>query len=394
MIDKLTNAATATAAAAAKHGRASGEAMASAAKKTGSAMGKASAATAETATKLTTKGTEAVRTATTAAAGHGRAAAAAAAGVTTDAFNNCRNTLRSAVGVAGPAAAGTAAALAAGGALLTRFAENLDWSTVDPTKYLYAGTRGVSRGMEEAARLWGEIPVQIRMDGPESVSRFLETRDWSHIIPYSEGGSNASTNGIWEYSGINRARGAERMTSAEIEAAQAAYNSEALRVTIGQVADSALTGGLVGAAVAGTFSVIEEGLRFQRREIDEAEMLRRIGHAVARAGAAGAAISALTAAAAMAFPALISVLTWIAIPLAVIGLGVFGLRLVEGGRGWLDICRSDAPLRSLELTRVTGEWRDQVTKWASETGTTIHGLLPEWTPAGTNPATAEGPNAS
>ena len=46
---------------------------------------------------------------------------------------------------------------------LSRFRDNLDWSnpSIDHRKFLYAGTRGVSRGMEEARRAWETIPVAM-----------------------------------------------------------------------------------------------------------------------------------------------------------------------------------------------------------------------------------------
>ena len=47
-------------------------------------------------------------------------------------------------------ASGIAAGFSVASETLTGFAENLDWSTIDPTRYLYAGTRGVSRSLEEA----------------------------------------------------------------------------------------------------------------------------------------------------------------------------------------------------------------------------------------------------
>ena len=81
---------------------------------------------------------------------------------------------------------------------LSRFRRNLDWSKIDPTKYLYAGTRGVSRGMMEAKKVWETLPSQIRARGPETVARFLKGKDWSHKQPYSTGGSNAALNGIFE----------------------------------------------------------------------------------------------------------------------------------------------------------------------------------------------------
>ena len=50
---------------------------------------------------------------------------------------------------------------------LSSFAANLDWSKIDATKYLRAGTRGVSRSIEAAKGVWETIPLQIRARGSE-----------------------------------------------------------------------------------------------------------------------------------------------------------------------------------------------------------------------------------
>ena len=96
-------------------------------------------------------------------------------------------------------ASGIAAGFGVASETLTGFAENLDWSTIDPTRYLYAGTRGVSRGLEEARLVWESIPEQLRALGPEEVAKRLDGFDWSHIVPYSKGGGNEAANGIFEF---------------------------------------------------------------------------------------------------------------------------------------------------------------------------------------------------
>ena len=133
-----------------------------------------------------------------------------------------------------------AGALATAAAGLSEFKAGLDWSSVDPTKYLYAGTRGESRGMLEAQRVWETIPEQIRMGGPERTADYLADKDWSHVVPHSEGGRNAASNGLWEKAGLNRARGAERMTKAEIEEAHQLAGSEAFQAALGEMANAAV----------------------------------------------------------------------------------------------------------------------------------------------------------
>ena len=231
------------------------------------------------------------------------------------------------------------------------FAVNLDWSTVDPTKYLYAGTRGESRGMTEAARVWEMIPEQIRMAGPEATADYLRGKDLSHVVAHSEGGSNLVGNVIWEDASLNRSRGATQMTPTEILAAETVSASEALQVALTEMAENAVAGGLAAVAVSGTLAVLEEGLRFQRHEIDERELVHNIGQRVAVAGLAGAAIAGLATGAAMLFPALLPVLAWISIPLAVLSLAAYASRLAIVGKGWYELWRDGKELRPLDEIR-------------------------------------------
>ena len=76
---------------------------------------------------------------------------------------------------------------------LSRFSRNLDWKDLDPTKYLFAGTRGEPRDLATAKRVWETIPEQIRIAGHEATANALEGMDWSHVKAYSQGGSNSAS---------------------------------------------------------------------------------------------------------------------------------------------------------------------------------------------------------
>ena len=120
-------------------------------------------------------------------------------------------------------ASGIAAGFGVASETLTGFAENLDWSTIDPTRYLYAGTRGVSRSLEEARLVWKSIPEELRALGPEELTKRLDGFDWSHIVPHSKGGGNEAANGIFEFAGLNRSRGAEQMTGRDRGGGQGSF---------------------------------------------------------------------------------------------------------------------------------------------------------------------------
>ena len=232
---------------------------------------------------------------------------------------------------------------------LSRFAENLDWTSVDPTKYLDAGTRGASRGLVEAQRVWETIPEQIRAAGPQTTAKFLEGKDWSHIQAYSEGGSHLASNGVFEDASINRARGSARMTPEELEAAELVLQREAFHATLLETATSAMEGALTAAAIAGAVAVLEYGLLYQKGEISEHELYRGIGKAVLVAGISGAAISGLIVAMTMPFPAMIPIVSALLVPLMVIGFSVLGMRLVRVGKGWYEVYKSEQPIRPLAL---------------------------------------------
>ena len=232
---------------------------------------------------------------------------------------------------------------------LSRFSLNLDWANLDPTKYLYAGTRGTSRGLVEAQRVWETLPEQIRAAGPEATAKYLEGKDWSHIRAHSEGGSHSASNGLFEDAPLNRVRGSDRMTPRELEAAQRVLKSNAFHATLLETAKCAMEGALTAAAIAAVMAVLEYGLQYQRREITEDELYRAIGKSIMAAGISGAAVSGLLAAMAMAFPATVPVMSFLLVPLMVIGFSVLGLRLARLGKGWYEVYLSEQPLRPLAL---------------------------------------------
>ena len=245
-------------------------------------------------------------------------------------------------------ASGMVAGFGAANDALAGYAENLDWNTIiDPTKYLHAGTRGVSRGLEEARLVWESIPEQLRALGPEEMAKRLDGFDWSHVVPHSEGGGHEAANGMFEIASLNRSRGAEQMTVAEIEAAAKVLSDAAFAAALEDVASQALDAALAGGAISCVVSVLEFGLEYQRGEITEEEMYRRTGDAVVRSAGIAAAVSGVIAAAALAFPALIPLVAPLMMPLAVLALCVVGGRVVRLGKGWYELHQEVCSRRAL-----------------------------------------------
>ena len=227
---------------------------------------------------------------------------------------------------------------------LSRFARNLDWSNINPIRYIYAGTRGIPRFLDEAKRVWETIPRAIRAAGPEATARYLARTDWSHIYPYSLGGSNDALNGIFEDRYYNRARGSAIMTPRELAAAQSALQSKALRVTLHQATQGALRGGVLSAGFLAAVAVMELGLQWQKGEITKETFYLELGETIGAAGVTGAAISGLVTAMALTFPPLIPVITVISVPLAIVGFSLLTSRLIEAGKGWYEVLMREGPL--------------------------------------------------
>ena len=201
--------------------------------------------------------------------------------------------------------------------------------------------------------MWESIPEQLRALGPEEVAKRLDGFDWSHIVPRSKGGGDEAANGIFELAGLNRSRGVEQMTAAEVQAAAEVLSQTAFRAVVQQVASKAFAGALAGAAVACVIACLEEGLAYQRGEITRNEMYARIGRAVAKAGAAGAAVSGLMATVALLCPAVIPVAAHLLLPLAVLGLCAVGGKVVCLGKGWYELYREVSGRRLTDALPVT-----------------------------------------
>lgn len=219
---------------------------------------------------------------------------------------------------------------------LSRFRRNLDWSNIDPTKYLYAGTRGVSRGIVEAKKVWESIPIPIRASGPGALARFLKGKDWSHIRPYAMGGSDSVLNGIFEDSSRNRARGDIRMTPEDIKAAQRVLRSNAFHATLLESTKNAMKGGAAAAASMAVVAILEYRLEYMKGEITEDEMYAGIGKTIAAAGISGVAIAGLITAMVLTFPALIPALATISVPLIIVGFSIMGIKIVKLGKEWYE----------------------------------------------------------
>ena len=126
--------------------------------------------------------------------------------------------------------------------LTPREALNLErqWDDLDGAtrrRVSCAGTRGAcNRGFVGNLRVFRAIPGPFRVEGARGVNRFINGREWSHIVPRSAGGDDSAANGRWEPRRLNRARGNRVMTPAEVRHAEQLARSAGWRQRINSAA--------------------------------------------------------------------------------------------------------------------------------------------------------------
>lgn len=217
--------------------------------------------------------------------------------------------------------------------------------------YQRAGTRGEYRDLAGAEAVWGTIPHPIRMAGPDALESFREGRDWSHIVPRSLGGSDSASNGIFEISSINRARGAEVMTEAHLEAAQLDAVGFAIANAITLTAEVMIKVALVSVAVESVFATMEEGLRYYDGEISKAELHSRICKRLCKRAALAVVIAGLLTGLAIVFPLFATVLSALAIPMAAAGILMLSVRFCSLGAAWLQRMGPEPAISACRLAR-------------------------------------------
>lgn len=172
-----------------------------------------------------------------------------------------------------------------------------------------------------------------------------DRRKWQSVLMVSigamssrsKGGGDEAANGTFEVASLNRSRGAEQMTVAEIEAASKVLTETAFVAALEEVALKMLGAALVGGAVSCVISVLESGLEYQRGDITREEMHRRIGNDVAKSAAVSSAVSGVIAAVALAFPAFIPLAAPLMMPLAALAICIVGGKVVRLGKGWYEL---------------------------------------------------------
>ncbi len=200
----------------------------------------------------------------------------------------------------------------------------------------YRRAGGAYRDIPGAEAIWKTIPENIRLSGPAALRQFHGDRDWSHFIPRSVDGSDSANSGIFENAVINRARGAATMSAEEISLATKALNSADVRYAVTLAARSVVAGGLAVTVAEGVFAVMDYGLQYYDGEINRAELYVQVWERLISAGFAAVAIVGIVMGLAILFPALLSVLGALALPLAVVNFILIGHRFYTLATEWVE----------------------------------------------------------
>ncbi len=220
---------------------------------------------------------------------------------------------------------------------LESIARNVDFTTL-PTgfvdKFQYVGTRDGWRDVEEALRIFKDVPAPIRSEGLDAVNGFLEGKDWSHLVSHQHGGSDNASNGLFEDMALNRSRGSEDMSWWAEDKAQMANFLEGSESLLQQAAEQALTAGAAVAVVSAAMAVLEIGLQYAKGEIDKEQFYRNLIETVGKDVRRTIVIVCLISSLVTVFPPSAAVLLVIAKPLAVVGLAALTIRFGKLGFDW------------------------------------------------------------
>ncbi len=197
-----------------------------------------------------------------------------------------------------PLAGASAGATAAGADVLIRGVPDGSWASLSDSlqsKFASAGLggeRGIRSAAEAQAFYQDSIPYPVRNLGEETVWRYLEGKDASHIQSAHNAPHLASDNGniLWENSGINQARGADSMTGVEEFRARSSNAFDAASIGFRDCLETAgitaLWAGLLEAPVA----AIENCLHYQRGRKTGEEAVKDAAAAIAKRAGAGAIV--------------------------------------------------------------------------------------------------------
>ena len=130
--------------------------------------------------------------------------------------------------------------------LMTLTPLEMDYVNLTPSQKDYFEHLAADSENSEPIDYFEQVPADLRSD-PTMVEHYLNgdpdldtaDRDWSHVESKANGGSNEADNGFFEDQSVNRSRGAENTTPAEVYEAeiQSEEDTETILESAEQVAN-------------------------------------------------------------------------------------------------------------------------------------------------------------
>ena len=263
------------------------------------------------------------------------------------------------------------------GHVVNSFARNLNYANLpDNLKNYFRCAGSECRGIPKGKGIWETIPEEIRMGGESEIKRFLKDKDWSHIIPKSQGGSSTADNGIFELTELNRRRGDRPMTPDEIEAARKVIKSDMIRSVLRQTTSAMAKGALAAVIMGGMLLCLECGLQYAEGKITWEQMVKKIVRASALAGISAFIVTGLIVGLNILFPPLIPMLAPALFVLQIVSLVFLAHYALEIAEGWWEVLKEYDLIN--EFVGVLETLEDFVREMVDDTDENILNVVWEW----------------
>jgi len=264
------------------------------------------------------------------------------------------------------------------GQTVNSFAYHLKFMNLPPDMRGYFQRAGGDwKNLLQAKAVWETIPAQIRAGGPGETARFLGNKDWSHIIPRSQGGASTADNGIFELRLLNRIRGGRPMTPGEIAAARAVIRHELIGSVVRQTTATMMTGAMAGIVIGGLIICLECGLQYAEGAITWQQMVEKVIKATLFAGALSFVIVGLIVGLGLLFPALLLVLVPVLFVLQIVSLVFLAQHAVNLAKGYWEVLNESGMIK--EAGEVLDKTEAFMRETVNETGSGVSARMREWT---------------
>ena len=267
------------------------------------------------------------------------------------------------------------------GQTVNSFAYHLRFMNMPPYLVRYFRAAGGEwKSLQQANAVWETIPRQVRAGGPGEISRFLNDMDWSHVVAARNGGASTADNGIFETRILNRIRGGENMTPAEVAAARRVIQSKMIGSIMLQTVSAMFTGAVVGLLIGGLVACLEYGLQYAEGEITWRQMVEKVVKTGLLAGGLSFVITGLLVGLALLFPAVITVMVPVLFVLQIVSLVFLAQHAMRLAAGYWEVLKGSGLLEeAAEVLETTEEFMQKTGRDTSARIREWTGALAKWT---------------